>query len=82
MAKMRTFTFYDGEKVETKEATSYKKAVKSFQGNTESKSVRVEWTAKKGGTYEMIQALPMGRKIRQAALAEQKRAALKARMGS
>jgi hypothetical protein len=82
MAKMRTFTFYDGEKVETKEATSYKKAVKSFQGNTESKSVRVEWTAKKGGTYEMIQALPMGRKVRQAAAAEKKRAALKARMGS
>lgn len=61
MAKMRTYTFYDGENVETKEATSYKKAVKSFQSNTKSKSVRVEWEAKKGGLYEMIQQLPMGR---------------------
>jgi len=61
MAKMRTYTFYDGENVETKEATSYKKAVKSFQSNTKSKSVRVEWEAKKGGLYEMTQQLPMGR---------------------
>ena len=81
MAKMRTFTFYDGDKVETKEATSYKKAVKSYQGGSESSSVKVEWEAKKGGVYEMIQALPIGRKIRQAALAEKKRAALKAKMG-
>ena len=81
MTKMRTFTFYDGDKVETKEATSYKKAVKSYQGGSESSSVKVEWEAKKGGVYEMRQALPIGRKIRQAALAEKKRAALKAKMG-
>ena len=81
MTKMRTFTFYDGDKTETKEATSYKKAVKSYQGGSESSSVKVEWTAKKGGVYEMIQALPIGRKIRQAALSEKKRAALKAKMG-
>ena len=61
MAKMRTYTFYDGDNVETKESVSYKKAVKSFQSNTKSKSVRVEWEAKKGGLYEMIQPLPMGR---------------------
>lgn len=61
MAKMRTYTFYDGENVETKEATSYKKAVKSFQTSTKSKLVRVEWEAKKGGLYEMTQQLPMGR---------------------
>lgn len=81
MAKMRTFTFYDGDKVETKEAISYKKAVISYQGGSESKSVRVEWTAKKGGTYETIQTLPLGRKIRQAAILEKKRAALKAKLG-
>jgi hypothetical protein len=81
MTKMRTFTFYDGDKTETKEATSYKKAVKSYQGGSESSSVKVEWTAKKGGVYEMIQALPIGRKIRQAAITEKKRAALKAKMG-
>ena len=61
MAKMRTYTFYDGDNVETKESVSYKKAVKSFQSNTKSKSVRVEWEAKKGGLYEIIQPLPMGR---------------------
>jgi hypothetical protein len=81
MAKMRTFTFYDGDKVETKEAISYKKAVISYQGGSESKSVRVEWTAKKGGTYETIQTLPLGRKVRQAAILEKKRAALKAKLG-
>ena len=81
MAKMRTFTFTDGDKVETREAVSYKKAVKSFQGGSESNSIRVEWTAKKGGTYETIQSLPLGRKIRQAAILEKKRAALKAKLG-
>ena len=61
MAKMRTFTFTDGDKVETREAVSYKKAVKSFQSGTQSKFVKVEWEAKKGDIYEMIQPLPMGR---------------------
>ena len=81
MTKMRTFTFYDGDKVETKEAISYKKAVKSYQGGSESSCVKVEWEAKKGGIYEVIQALPIGRKVRQAALQEKKRAALKAKLG-
>ena len=80
MAKMRTFTFTDGDKVETREAVSYKKAVLSFQGGTKSTSVKVEWEAKKGGIYEMVQQLPIGRKIRQAMAAEKKRAALKARL--
>ena len=80
MTKMRTFTFYDGDKVETKEAISFKKAVKSYQGGTESKSVKVEWEAKKGGIYEVIQVLPIGRKIRQAAITEAKRKAAKAKM--
>ena len=78
---MRTYTFYDGDNVETKEEMSYRKAVRSFQGSTKRKSVRVEWTPKKGGTYEMIQSLPLGRKIRQAAILEKKRAALKAKLG-
>ena len=58
---MRTYTYYDGDNVETKESTSLKKAIKSFQGGTKSKSVRVEWEAKIGGMYEMTQRLPMGR---------------------
>ena len=61
MAKMRTFTFFDGDESKTIEAVSYKKAVKSFQGGTKSKIVRVEWEAKKGGEYEKMQVLPMGR---------------------
>jgi hypothetical protein len=81
MAKMRTFTFTDGDKVETREAISYKKAVLSFQGGTKSTSVKVEWEAKKGGIYEMVQQLPIGRKIRQAMAAEKKRAASRARLG-
>lgn len=82
MAKMRTFTFTDGDKVETREAVSYKKAVRSFQSGTQSKFVKVEWEAKKGDIYEIIQPLPMGRKVRQAAAAEKKRAALKAKAGA
>ena len=58
---MRTFTFYDGEETKTVEALGYRRAVKSFQGNTKSKMVRVEWEAKKGGEYEKMQILPMGR---------------------
>jgi len=82
MAKMRTFTFTDGDKVETREAVSYKKAVRSFQSGTQSTFVKVEWEAKKGDIYEMLQPLPIGRKVRQAAVAEKKREALKAKMGA
>ena len=78
MAKMRTYTFYDGENVETKEATSYKKAVKSYQGGTKAQQVEVEWTTKKGEEFYAVQTLPIGRKIRQAAIKEKQRAALRA----
>jgi ligand-binding SRPBCC domain-containing protein len=62
MAHMRTFTFYaEGEETKTVDAVSYKKAVKSFQGGTKAKQVKVEWEAKKGGLYEITQKLPMGR---------------------
>jgi|TARA_B100000073_G_scaffold341111_1_gene341944 hypothetical protein len=61
MAKKRTFTFYDGEETKTVEALSFRRAVKSFQNDTKSKMVRVEWEAKKGGIYEKQQALPLGR---------------------
>ena len=41
MAKMRTFTFYDGDEVKTVESLSFKKAVKSFQTSAKSKNVAV-----------------------------------------
>ena len=85
MPKKRTFTFYDDgaeaeDKVKTVEAMSFKKAIKSFQGGTKSKQVRIEWEAKKGGEYEKIQSLPLGRKIRQAAILDAKRLAAKKRL--
>ena len=40
---------------------SEKKAIRSFQSGTKAKSVKVEWEAKKGGTYEKQQILPYGR---------------------
>lgn len=78
---MRTYTFIDGEETKTIESMSYRKAVKSFQGGTESKAVRVEWEAKKGGIYEITQKLPLGRKIRQAAIIEAKKKAARAKIG-
>tara|TARA_B100001057_G_scaffold227432_1_gene227825 strand:+ start:74 stop:277 length:204 start_codon:yes stop_codon:yes gene_type:complete len=61
MPKMRTFTFNDGKETKTVEALGFKRAVKSFQGGSKAKQVTVEWEAKKGGTYEKVQLLPLGR---------------------
>ena len=58
---MRTFTFKDGKETKTVEALGFKRAVKSFQGGSKAKQVTVEWEAKKGGTYEKLQLLPLGR---------------------
>jgi hypothetical protein len=80
MKKLRTYTFIDGDETKTVEAMTYRKAVKSFQGGTKSQVVRVEWEAKKGGEYEKIQSLPLGRKIRQAAILDAKRLAAKKRL--
>jgi len=59
---MREFVFWDGNENKTVEALSYKRAVKSFQGNTKASSVRVEWRAKKGVVHTIEQSLPLGRK--------------------
>ena len=61
MAKMRTFTFNDGKETKTVEAVSWKKAVKSYQSGTKARQVTVEWEAKKGGVYQKLQLLPLGR---------------------
>lgn len=83
MPKERTFKFIDKtapEEEQVKEITamSFKKAVKSFQGGTKAEEVEVEWTTKKGEEFYAVQTLPIGRKIRQAAIKEKQRAALRA----
>ncbi len=83
MAKERIFKFTDKtaeaeDQVKEITAMSFKKAVKSFQGGTKAHQVEVEWTTKKGEEFYAVQKLPLGRKIRQAALIEKKRAALRA----
>jgi hypothetical protein len=60
--KMRKFTIIDGGESKDVEATSFKKAVKSYQANSKSRQITVEWEAKKGGHYSKIQDLPLGRK--------------------
>ena len=60
--KMRKFTIIDGGESKDVEATSFKKAVKSYQGSSKSTQVTVEWEAKKGGFYSKVQNLPLGRK--------------------
>jgi|TARA_B100000927_G_scaffold285505_1_gene275674 hypothetical protein len=62
MSKNRKFTIIDGEETKEVEATSFKKAVKSYQGGTKSKIITVEWEAKRGGIYTKEQSLPLGRK--------------------
>ena len=62
MPKMRTFTFNDGKESKTVEALGLKRAIKSFQSNTKANRVTVEWEAKKGGTYEKKQIIPLGRR--------------------
>ena len=62
MPKMRTFKFNDGNEVKDIEATSFKKAVKSFQGSSKAKMVIIEWTTKAGEEFVKEQKLPLGRK--------------------
>ena len=79
MAKMRIFKFWNeaGDEKE-KEAMSLKKAVMSVQGDFKDERIGVEFITKKGNKIETSVKIPMGRKIRQAAILEKKRAALKA----
>ena len=76
---MRIFKFWNenGDEKE-KEAISLKKAVRSVQGDYKDKFINVEYITKKGKNISQSIEIPMGRKIRQAAILEKKRAALKA----
>ena len=79
MAKMRIFKFWNeaGDEKE-KESMSLKKAVMSVQGDFKDKIIGVEYTTKKGKSIETSVKIPMGRKIRQSMVLEQKRLAAKA----
>ena len=79
MAKMRLFKFWNesGDEKE-KEALSLKKAVMSVQGDYKDKVIGVEYVTKKGKQITTSVNIPMGRKIRQSIILEQKRLAAKA----
>ena len=79
MAKMRKFLFWNeaGDEKE-KEALSLKKAVMSVQGDYKDKVIGVEYISKKGKKISTSVNIPMGRKIRQSIIIEQKRLARKA----
>jgi hypothetical protein len=79
MSKMRIFKFWNenGDEKE-KEEISLKKAVRAVQGDFKDKFISVEYITKKGKNISQSIEIPMGRKIRQAAILEKKRAALKA----
>ena len=76
---MRIFKFWNenGDEKE-KEALSLKKAVMSVQGDYKDKVIGVEYVTKKGKQISTSVNIPMGRKIRQSIILEQKRLAAKA----
>ncbi len=79
MKKMRIFKFWNesGDEKE-KEAMSLKKAVMAVQGDYKDKIIGVEYISKKGKNISTSVSIPMGRKIRQSIILEQKRLAAKA----
>ena len=76
---MRIFKFWNenGDEKE-KKALSLKKAVMSVQGDYKDKVIGVEYVSKKGKQITTSVNIPMGRKIRQSIILEQKRLAAKA----
>ena len=79
MPKMRMFKFWNenGDEKE-KEAMSLKKAVMAIQGDYKDEVIGVEYVSKKGKQISTSVKIPMGRKIRQGIILEQKRLAAKA----
>ena len=76
---MRIFKFWNenGDEKE-KEALSLKKAVIAIQGDYKDEVIGVEYVSKKGKQISTSVKIPMGRKIRQGIILEQKRLAAKA----
>ena len=81
MKKMRIFKFWNenGDEKE-KEALSLKKAVMSVQGDFKEKVIGVEYVSKKGKNISTSINIPIGRKIRQSIIEEQRRLARKAEL--
>ena len=80
MAKMRLFKFWNADGVEKeKEEISLKKAVRAVQGDFKDKMISVEYISKKGKEMCHSIVIPIGRKLRQSILQEQRRLALKAK---
>ena len=79
MKKMRIFKFWNesGDEKE-KEAMSLKKAVMAVQGDYKDKIIGVEYISKKGKNISTSINIPIGRKIRQSIIEEQRRLARKA----
>ena len=79
MSKMRMFKFWNenGDEKEV-EKMSLKKAVMSVQGDYKDRFISVEYVSKKGKQISQSVEIPMGRKIREAAILEKKRLAMKA----
>tara|TARA_R110001592_G_scaffold61640_5_gene188017 strand:+ start:1639 stop:1893 length:255 start_codon:yes stop_codon:yes gene_type:complete len=79
MSKMRLYKFWNenGDEKE-KEDTSLKKAVRSVQGDFKDKIIGVEYVTKKGKSITTSVEIPIGRKIRQALIAENEKKRLKA----
>ena len=80
---MRKFLFWNeaGEEKET-EQLSLKKAIMSVQSNFKDKMISVEYISKKGKEMCHSIVIPIGRKLRQSILQEQRREALKAKNAS
>ena len=76
---MRIFKFWSetGDEKE-KEAMSLKKAVMAVQGDYKDKFISVEYVSKKGKQISQSIKIPLGRKIREAAILEKRRLAMKA----
>ena len=80
MAKMRLFKFWNADGVEKeKEEISLKKATRAVQGDFKDKIINVEYISKKGKEMCHSIVIPIGRKLRQSILQEQRRLALKAK---
>ena len=78
---MRLFKFWNekGDEKE-KEAMSLKKAIMSVQSDFKDRMISVEYISKKGKEMCHSIMIPIGRKLRQSILQEQRRLALKEKM--